>query len=634
MSNAARRSLRAWLSARAESYVDVITALCLSTPVLCLSLTRHLRGVDLTSPAGAYATLAVIGYYVPLLQILTTAVFLAFAFSARTARAACGVLLSAVLFYLLVDGAVYGVYRFHVDAFWVQYAFTSFSGIGITPPIVAAAAAALAGAAVLVWLLLRVAHRMRGRRVLIVGTTAVAVVAFAVSQTIHMVAYEKNDTRFTHLTPRLPFYYPIHSHRDAAKYASLFPMITDTAAPPGSEGASSSSLVYPLREVPCAAGRRPNIVLLLLESWRADTMDEVVSPRIHRFAARASVFRNHTSSGNSTPSGVFSLFYGLHPTYWTAVKANAPSIDNPVLIDALAANGYAFGVFADSHFDRHKIKDAMFRGIEVHEDFEGRSPDARDRDLTERLFRFALASRAAGRPFFAFAFYKSTHFSYYYPRDRAPFAPSRKLNVALAAGARNRSLYLNDYRNAVHYLDGLIGDLFDRMEAEGMLENTIVVITSDHGEEFDDNGENYWGHTSNFTGYQTRVPMIIYVPWREPRVVDTMTAHVDLPPTLLIEGLGCGTDARAYSNGVNLFAEIPPRRPIVVSSYVNHAVVVGEDVFVVNPLFVQRHRLWDIKAKAAPMPADVARRVMDEMNRFHRGEETAAGRAAARSTMP
>jgi membrane-anchored protein YejM (alkaline phosphatase superfamily) len=412
-------------------------------------------------------------------------------------------------------------------------------------------------------------------------------------------------------------------------------MIAHTPAP-AHDPASSSSLVYPLHEVDCAPARRPNIVLLLLESWRFDAMDEVVSPHIYRFAQRASVFRNHFSSGNSTPSGVFSLFYGIHPTYWTAVKANAATIDNPVLMDVLAANGYAFGIFADSHFDRHKIKDTIFSGIEVQEDFAGRSPDANDRDLTDRLFEFAEASHRAGRPFFAFAFYKSTHFSYYYPRDSAVFTPSRKLNVALATGKRDRTLYLNDYRNAVHYVDSLIGDLLQRMEAAGMLDSTIVVVTSDHGEEFNDNGANYWGHTSNFTGYQTRVPMIVYVPWREPRHVDAVTAHIDLPPTLLVEGLGCARNIHDYSNGLNLLGEIPSARPLVVSSYVNHAVIVGDNVLVVYPMYVQHHRLWDIDGKAGSPSVEVAARVMDEMNRFHGGEAPGARapRIPTRSTFP
>jgi membrane-anchored protein YejM (alkaline phosphatase superfamily) len=52
------------------------------------------------------------------------------------------------------------------------------------------------------------------------------------------------------------------------------------------------------------------------------------------------------------------------------VKANNAVVHNPVLIDALEANGYSFGIYANSHFERHKIKYAVFRGIEVHESFE------------------------------------------------------------------------------------------------------------------------------------------------------------------------------------------------------------------------------------------------------------------------
>src|SRR4029434_9743077 len=145
---------------------------------------------------------------------------------------------------------------------------------------------------------------------------------------------------------RLPFYDPIVSHRDAARYAHALPSVSEANA---LEAGSARSLLYPRHDVHWqvpAGARRPNIVLLLLESWRFDTMNERVSPHMYRFARRPSVFTNHFSSGNSTPSGVFSLFYGIHPTYWTAVKANSATIDNPVLIDVLEENDYAFGIFA------------------------------------------------------------------------------------------------------------------------------------------------------------------------------------------------------------------------------------------------------------------------------------------------
>ena len=196
-------------------------------------------------------------------------------------------------------------------------------------------------------------------------------------------------------------------------------------------------------------------------------MDSLTTPRLFDFARDASTFLDHFSSGNSTPSGVFPLFYGIHSTYWKAVKANNVRIHNPVLIDAMQENGYALGIFAKSDFERHKIKEAIFRDIDVEESFAGTTAHENDRDMTDRLFAFMAAQHESQRPFFGFAFYKSTHYNYDYPADSAPFQPSRKLNVARASARDDPTPMFNDYHNAVHYMDGLIGDLLRRMRASG-----------------------------------------------------------------------------------------------------------------------------------------------------------------------
>ncbi|MDH4036014.1 MAG: sulfatase-like hydrolase/transferase [Candidatus Krumholzibacteria bacterium] len=611
-------SARACVSTRACSYARMVALLGLALPFAVLALTRYLDASTGLNSAGAYAILVFLGYYVLVPLVFLSLVFLVLIAWPRVARTVCATLIGAMLFYLVFDATIYRVYRFHVDAFWLEYAFQSFSGIGISGLTIAMAAAVVAAVTALTAFLFRVSGRMRHPGRLAAAVFLVALVSYSASQALHVLAYERNDTRFTDMTLRFPFYFPITSHRHALKYADRLPLIVETS---GSADDAGQALHYPLRDVACDStmvSRRPNILLLLLESWRFDAMNERISPHMAAFASRASRFDNHFSSGNSTPSGVFSVFYGIHPTYWAAVKANCAAIDNPVLIDVLQQNGYRFGIFADSHFERHKIKDGMFRGIDVQEEFEGRSADLKDQDLTGRLHRFALDANAAGRPFFGFAFYKSTHFSYYYPKDTARFTPAGKLNIALANRERDPEAFLNDYYNAVGWVDSLVGDLLDGLEAEGILENTIVVITSDHGEEFDDNDANYWGHTSNFTGYQTRVPLIIYVPWREPRVVSEATAHIDIVPTLIQEGLGCKQDAGDYSNGLNLYGPLADPRPFVISSYVNHAIVADDDVYSVFPMYVQKYKLWDINARVDGIPPDLAARAMDEMRRFYR----------------
>jgi membrane-anchored protein YejM (alkaline phosphatase superfamily) len=346
-------------------------------------------------------------------------------------------------------------------------------------------------------------------------------------------------------------------------------------------------------------------------------MDSVTTPRMFDFARGASTFLHHFSSGNSTPSGVFPLFYGIHSTYWKAVKANNVRIHNPVLIDALQDNGYALGIFAKSDFKAHKIKEAVFRDIDVEESFAGTTAHENDRDMTNRLFDFMAAQHASQRPFFGFAFYKSTHYNYDYPADSAPFQPARKLNVVRAAAHDDPTPMVNDYRNAVHYVDGLVGDLLRRMRDSGLLENTIVVVTGDHGEEFNDSRDNTWMHGGNFTQYQSSVPLIVYDPGQAGRRVSTVTSEVDIAPTILQEALHCGWNTREYSNGFNLFGRLPERRPIVVASYIHHALILGDKVFVVWPMYVQRYDLNGRKTVTGWPDAQMSRIAMEEITRFY-----------------
>jgi membrane-anchored protein YejM (alkaline phosphatase superfamily) len=599
-----------------------VVVLCLNVPVLFVALSRYLSGVSWASVGGVYAGLVFLGYYALILLVVLTCLFLMVGAWPRLFLAASGVLITLVLYYFLVDGVVYRILKNHIDAFWLIYLATTFEGLGIGLPQIILGLASLAGVAALEWWLFRLAARVQAPRRWVIGQAVACVLAYGVSQTLHLLAYGANDTRIAALTPQLPFYFPIVSHKHSDKYRDQLPMIREASA--SGLSAEAGAFRYPLHEVSCNLSdgqRRPNIVILLLESWRADALDSVVTPRMNAFSRRASRFLNHFSSGNSTPTGVFPVFYGIYPTYWTAVKANNARIHNPVLIDALEANGYRFGVYANSHFERHKIKDAVFRGIEVHESFEGATDDARDRDMTDQLLDFMKRQKATGNRFMTFAFYKATHYSYYYPPEMAPFQPARELNVILASGADDSGAVRNDYLNSVHYVDALIGDLLERMEAQKLLDDTIVVITSDHGEEFNDSKDNAWGHTGNFTTYQTRVPLIVYVPWQQPRQVTAVTSQVDIAPTLMQEGLGCGQNTRDYSNGLNLFGPLPDRRPVVVASYINHALILGEDVFVSRPLYMERYKLDGSSDNVGWPAGDLLNEALTGMSLFYGRDE-------------
>jgi membrane-anchored protein YejM (alkaline phosphatase superfamily) len=447
---------------------------------------------------------------------------------------------------------------------------------------------------------------------------SLVITAFSVSQVIHIFAYHKNYQQITNLTPHFPIYYPIISQKHAVKYAGLFPVFA--SKPDGAAGSPQSSLNYPLGRLEYnrdADERLPNIVVILLESWRYDMMNEAISPNIFSFSQRSSLFLDHFCSGNSTVAGVFGMFYGIHPTYWTAVKANSVSIDNPVLIDVMKENNYEFGIFAKSNFQRHKIKDTVFRGIEVHEDFAGNTFMEQDRDMTKKLLSFMRTHKDDPDPFMALAFYKSDHFPYYYPEEDSLFLPAAELNFMFTSADTDPAPYLNDCRNSTHFVDKMIGSIIDELDSLGIMNNTVVIITTDHSDELNDNRANYWGHGTNFTQYQIKVPLILHLPGRDPRQVEYKTSHIDIPPTILQEVFGCMSDIGDYSNGRNLFDEHMGSRPLVIGGYVNHAFVIGDNVFEIYPMLTKKYKLYDINQKASEPPSDILMILKEETNRFY-----------------
>ncbi|MDP2558646.1 sulfatase-like hydrolase/transferase [Photobacterium damselae subsp. piscicida] len=91
------------------------------------------------------------------------------------------------------------------------------------------------------------------------------------------------------------------------------------------------------------------------------------------------------------------------------------------------------------------------------------------------------------------------------------------------------SLPHNRYKNALFYIDGLIAKVLKHID----LQNTIIVITSNHGQEFNDNKQNYWGHSSNYSDVQIHVPLYVYLPEHNGQVINYRTNHYDIMPTLM-----------------------------------------------------------------------------------------------------
>ena len=380
---------------------------------------------------------------------------------------------------------------------------------------------------------------------------------------------------------------------------------------------SGTALAYPLRPVNCAkVANPPNIVLIVIDSWRFDAFTASITPNIARFARNASVFTQHYSGGNATRIGVFSLFYSIPGTYWHRVLNEG---QGPVIVHELQDQDFNIQIFRSTpvfspEFDRTVFVDIP--NLRVRSD--GKDPAEWDRDLTDDFKQF-LQQRDPRQPFFSFLFYDSPH-SFVFP-DNYPltFQPSlEKVNYFQLNKDSDPRPFFNRYLNSVHYDDSLVGEALQAIEAAGISDNTMIIITSDHGQEFNDNGDNFWGHNSNFSRYQTGVPFIWHQPGRPPAVYNHRTSHFDVMPTVLREAFGCNVPFEQISVGEPLF-DTSPREVMVMSDYDEFAIVQPNQVAAVRrsgiSVFDSRYR----RMRNSHVSPDVIAQALEQKQRFYKG---------------
>ena len=314
-------------------------------------------------------------------------------------------------------------------------------------------------------------------------------------------------------------------------------------------------LNYPLAAIQVETPAKPyNIIWLTSESWRADTLNEKVMPNSWEFAKNAARFTKNYSGGNGTRMGVFSMFTGLPGSYWFPFLAERRGA---YLIDLLKNQHYQMRLFTSARFTYPEFNQTIFSQVPKEQLQETRVPKSgweNDRDNVSDLLSF-IDKRDPNKPFFTFMFFESPHARYYFPSNSVIAKPYRDdLNYATLskeALAKDIKLIKNRYINSVHHLDMQYGRIFEYMKKNQLLDNTIVILIGDHGEEFMENG--YWGHNSTFADPQVRTPLVIYKPGMKPFIEDQMTSHMDVIPTVM-PLLGVKNPSSDYAIGYNLLA--------------------------------------------------------------------------------
>ncbi len=318
---------------------------------------------------------------------------------------------------------------------------------------------------------------------------------------------------------------------------------------------------------PAGAGERPDILVVLVDTLRADAVGPD-TPWLSSLMASSTVFRNARSPSPWTLPSAASLLTGLWPGQhgagwrlrreWSSGRRNTAQkrlLDHAGLQPGVAtvaaglrATGHQTAAFVSNHYLSPAF--GLAAGFDRFVHYDGNSPAGLGAVLPA-LDRFLAAAPRSDGPRFVLVQAFEPHLPY---RVRPPEPPPAALVGAmeqeeggawlvrdhLPATTADPAALRAAYQSEVRWLDAQLPALVSR------LPGAVVAITADHGEAFGEHGS--FGHGQDLSEELLRVPLVLHLPGAAPAVVDTPVGLVDLAQTLRALGgappVGPGRDLR------------------------------------------------------------------------------------------
>jgi arylsulfatase A-like enzyme len=307
--------------------------------------------------------------------------------------------------------------------------------------------------------------------------------------------------------------------------------------------------------------QRPNVLVFLVDALRADHLgcyghSRDTSPAIDALSREAALFETALSPASWTKPSIPSLFTGLYPiqhgVFTGNTKDSAERITSDILKDehttmaeVFRGAGYSTGAFV------HNAQISSFmgfnQGFDVYAEHLGNA-----QQINERFIQW-LGS-GLGRPFFGYVHYLDPHWPYTPPAPfDGMFSPPAQTSVDfnnvnwkylerqiqsgdLQLSADDLEAMRSLYDGEIRYTDAAIAAALESLREKGLYENTIVVLTADHGEEFMEHGR--IGHGNSLYDELLHIPLIIRSPQgRAPqgpsRTIADPVSLIDIMPTVL-----------------------------------------------------------------------------------------------------
>ncbi|MCI0415970.1 sulfatase-like hydrolase/transferase [bacterium] len=272
-----------------------------------------------------------------------------------------------------------------------------------------------------------------------------------------------------------------------------------------------------------------NVLLVSMDTVRADYLrlydaEGVETPHLEKLAKEGILFKKAISQIPYTLPSHTSMFTGLHPVAH-GVRDNVEDVlrkEIPTIAETFLKHGYNTAGFVGSMVLNRTT--GLARGFEYYDDFLSRA-DVRGEDLgaierraQEVFYSFQnwQGKRTEQKPFFAFLHFYDPHDPYDPP---STFSPKEDT-------AQER------YKGEIRYVDYVLGELFEFLRNRNLWDNTVLVITSDHGEMLQEHGE--IGHGYFLYQPALAVPLIFHLPGqKQSKAISNVVQLVDVPSTIL-----------------------------------------------------------------------------------------------------
>lgn len=330
---------------------------------------------------------------------------------------------------------------------------------------------------------------------------------------------------------------------------------------------------------------RANIVYILVDTLRADHLgcygyDRDTSPRMDQAAAAGFVFNNMISVCPWTNPAIVSLFTGLYPQsifppvpHGRAIRLNLP-LEVDTMAEILQANGYATLAVVDHPGinEKHNFSQGFDQYVDPFKEegwheWSGTDPA----DVFTACDR--LLEQHQDSSFLLYVHVIWPHVPY----DAGPAYTGIFGEGHTEVRESEKQGVINDYDAEIKKSDDFVGRIMDSLENKDLLENSFVIITSDHGEAFWEHG--LWEHGNSLFNELLQVPLIICPPRKLAKPtgnIPDLLSNVDLFPTVLeMAGIQVPPDIDGLSLLPYVNGQGRPADPIVFSENAHSNIVHG-----------------------------------------------------------